>query len=200
MTASGNVEKPARGLRQRKREETGKRITEAGMRLFMANGYEATTLEAIAAEAGISRRTFFHHFKSKDDILLSMQSGLGATLAAALPESSSVRRPIDAVRQAVLKSCASYTPEALISIDRLMRSSEAVQARKQASYVEHERTLFAGLRERWPEPERETALRLVAMLSIGAVRLSLEAWTRSEGGRPIEDLIDEAFRALEAEI
>jgi AcrR family transcriptional regulator len=72
------------GLRERKRQETLERITAAGLKLFAAQGYEATTLDAIAAEAGISRRTFFHYFKSKDDILISMQSGLGKQLAAEL--------------------------------------------------------------------------------------------------------------------
>ncbi len=62
------------------------RITDAGMRLFMARGYEATTLDAIAAEAGIARRTFFSYFKSKDDILMSLQSGMGDMIADALKE------------------------------------------------------------------------------------------------------------------
>lgn len=47
------------GLRARKRQETLERIAETGLRLFSQNGYEATTLDAIAEAAGISRRTFF---------------------------------------------------------------------------------------------------------------------------------------------
>jgi hypothetical protein len=45
----------------------------SGLKLFVANGYEATTLEAVAAAAGISRRTFFHYFKSKEELLLAWQ-------------------------------------------------------------------------------------------------------------------------------
>ena len=54
-----------KGLRERKKRETLQRITETGLKLFVENGYEATTLEAIAAEASIARRTFFYYFKSK---------------------------------------------------------------------------------------------------------------------------------------
>lgn len=199
MTGRG-VDAPAEGLRERKRLQTLQRIVEAGTRLFIAHGYEATTLDAIAAEAGISRRTFFYYFKSKDEILLSMQSGLGDMLAEALPKQPGDQRPIDAVRQAMVNIGANYHPEEMLVLDRLMRSSEAVQARKQASYVQHEATLFAALRELWPEPARETALRLVAMLSIGALRLSLDRFYREAGKRPIESLLHEAFDALEREI
>ena len=51
------------GPRERKRQQTLARIAEAGLKLFIENGYEATTLDAIAAAAGISRRTFFLLFE-----------------------------------------------------------------------------------------------------------------------------------------
>jgi AcrR family transcriptional regulator len=195
------TETPAgEGLRERKRRETLQRITEAGTRLFIAHGYEATTLDAIAAEAGISRRTFFYYFKSKDEILLAMQGGLGEMLAAALAQEPAEDRPIRAVRDAMVRISAAYDPAEMLVLDRLMRSSETVMARKQASYVQHEATLFSALRERWPQPGRETALRLVAMLSIGALRVSLETFNREEGRRPIAVVLNEAFDALEAEL
>ncbi|MFF5010942.1 TetR family transcriptional regulator [Streptomyces phaeochromogenes] len=57
------------GLRERKRRETRQRITHVGMRLFLTNGFDATTLDMIAAAADVSRRTFFSYFDSKDDVL-----------------------------------------------------------------------------------------------------------------------------------
>ncbi|MEP9353293.1 helix-turn-helix domain-containing protein [Xanthobacter sp. KR7-65] len=200
MTRNGNGGRPGEGVRERKRRETLARISDAAIRLFIAKGYEATTLDEIAAAAGISRRTFFYYFKSKDEILLSLQSGMGDTIADALRAGTPDLRPIDAVHEAVITACAPYAAADMIALDRLMRSSEAVQARKQASYIQHERTLFAALRERWPQPERETALRLVAMMSIGAIRLSLETLSREEGRRSLADLLNEAFTALKAEI
>ena len=56
------------------------------------------------------------------------------------------------------------------------------------------RALFAALRERWPEPERETGLRLVAMLAIGAMRLSFDALSREGGKRPLTELLHESVR------
>ena len=41
------------------------------LKLFVKNSYDGTTLDAIAQAAGISRRTFFYYFKSKEDVLLA---------------------------------------------------------------------------------------------------------------------------------
>lgn len=184
------------GARERKRRQTRQRITEAGLKLFGAQGYEATTLEAIAAEAGISRRTFFHYFKSKDDILLSLQTGLGNGMVAALERQSADDRPHAAARRALDGVIAPFTPEELLTIDRLMRSSEAVQARKQASYARDEAMLFAALVTLWPE-ESEIALRLVAAIVVGAARLSIERWSAEGGTRKPADVLRETFDALE---
>jgi AcrR family transcriptional regulator len=188
------------GLRERKRRETFQRVTETGLSLFIANGYEATTLEAIASAAGISRRTFFYYFKSKDDILLSLQSGLVNALHAALKDEPLDESPLDAVRNALLKIFARYRSDEMIVIDRLMRSSETLRVRKQASYVQQEQELFAALCERWPDPGRKSALRLVAMVSIGAMRLSIDAWSQEGGKRPVAKFLREAFSNLKAEI
>ena len=200
MVEGSDATRPADGLRERKRRETLRRITDAGIALFIEKGYEAATLDDIAAKAGISRRTFFYYFKSKDEILLSAQSGMGDMIVAALRKTPPGERPLDAIRKAIIEVCAPYPAAEMVKIDRLMRSSPAVQARKQANYIEHERMLFAALRERWPEPQRETGLRLVAMLAIGAMRLAFDTLCLEGGRRPIVELLNEAFDAVKAEL
>jgi AcrR family transcriptional regulator len=184
------------GKRERKRRDTLTRIADAGLCLFIERGYDATTLDDIALAAGISRRTFFYYFKSKDEILLSLQSGMGDMIVAALRDEPTDKRPIDAVRDAVLKVCVAVPAEDMIAIDRLMRASAIVQARKQASYVAHEATLYAVLRKKWPEPNHQTGLRLVAMVAIGALRLSTDALSREGHTRTFENLLREHFGAL----
>lgn len=188
------------GLRERKRRETLQRITDAGICLFIEKGIDRTTLDEIAALAGISRRTFFHYFKSKDDILLSLQSGMGEMIAERVRQAEATVSPFEAIRASVIAVCAEVPADDMVAIDRLMRSSPAVQARKQASYVEHERTLFTALRVRWPDPAREMALRLVAMLAIGAIRLATEAMGQEGEQRSLVELLNAAFHALPSEL
>lgn len=199
MTVVNKDTPPAEGLRERKRRETAKRIKEAGIRLFIERGYDATTIDDIAAAADISRRTFFYYYKTKDDILLTMQNAMGEILATHLADEPATKNPFQAVRNAAIRVAEPVPTDELLKLDRLMRSSEAVQARKVASYVRHEQTVFAAMREKWPEPEREMALRMIAMLSIGAVRLSLDTLNREDGKRPLAQILAAAFDALERE-
>ncbi len=126
-------------LRARKRQETLRRIAETGLRLFGERGYEATTLDAIAEAAGISRRTFFSYFRSKEEILLDWQMrGFSAQLREAVlaqPDAA----PVDVVRGAMLHLVAGIRTQEFISIDRVLRANETLQARKQATYGLHER-------------------------------------------------------------
>lgn len=191
----------AEGVRERKRRETTRRIAETALRLFLVQGYESTTLDVIAAEAGISRRTFFSYFKSKDDIILFWQDAGWEGIYADLLETSPDVRPLDAVRGVVVKHASRYTTEEMTSIDRLMRSSESLLARKQAFYAKHEQALFATLCEVWRQPERRAGLRMVAMMSIGAVRLATQAWNDQEGERkPMGTLLRDAFESLKSEL
>lgn len=186
------------GTREENRRQTLKRITQSAVSLFAKQGYEATTLDAIAAAAGISRRTFFHYFKSKDDILLSQQAGLGEQLIEALAAEPTCGTPTETLQAAMRRIAASYPLEELITIDKLMMSIEAVQARKQANYIRDEHLLLEALRQRWPE-ESDMSLRLAAQMAIGLTRLSLDAW-RSEGGtKPIVDYLDLAIAELRQE-
>ncbi|WP_426443208.1 TetR/AcrR family transcriptional regulator [Bradyrhizobium genosp. P] len=71
-------------------------------------GYEATTLDEIAAVSGISRRTFFHYFRSKDDILVAHLEGYEAFLKATVLQGSITDTPLDVAREALLKASNSF--------------------------------------------------------------------------------------------
>ena len=90
MTATSTK---SQGLRERKKQETLQRIAETGLKLFVQNGYEGTTLDEIAAEAGIARRTFFYYFKSKEAILMAYMDG-GRLCESAPSDPCSPSRPI----------------------------------------------------------------------------------------------------------
>lgn len=195
-----DVPKPE-GLRARKRQETLRRIAETGLRLFSERGYEATTLDAIAEAAGISRRTFFSYFKSKEEILLEWQMrGFNAQLREAVLAQPDGLAPVAVVRGAMLQLVAGFRTQEFIGIDRVMRTSEILQARKQASYGLHEQALHAALVERWPDPARSRALRLVAMVSLGAMRLAIEAWIQAGGDQGAAPFLEDAFAQIAAEV
>ncbi|RMC35643.1 TetR/AcrR family transcriptional regulator [Paracoccus alkanivorans] len=60
-------------LRDRRRLQTGREIQSATLRLALREGFEAVTTEMIAAEAGISLRTFFNYYANKEAALVGKQ-------------------------------------------------------------------------------------------------------------------------------
>lgn len=191
------------GLREQKRRETLRRIADTGLRLFLRNGYEATTLDAIAEAAGISRRTFFYYFKSKEDIILAWQGGLAETIRRAILEQSTKQTPLDAVKNALVTLTASYenaeARKQMMAIDRFIRGNETLQARKATKYAQQEQAVFDALCAMWPQPKRRPALRIVAMMSIGAFRLAIDNWSQDEGRRPFAAYLRDCFASIKAE-
>lgn len=188
------------GLRERKRRETLQRIAKTAIKLFIANGYEATTLDAIAEASGISRRTFFYYFKSKEEIVLAWQDGLAEEIRAAVLAEPKQSSPLDMARSVLLKLMSRYNSDQAITIHRLMRSTEQLRASKQAKFVQQEQVLFEALCEHWTQPKRRDALRVVAMASIGALRLAIDTWAEEGGQQPVAKYLKEAFARLQAEL
>jgi len=192
----GASERP-QGLRERKRRETYERIIEKGLKLFVKNGYEATTLDAIAEAAGISRRTFFYYFKSKEDVLLAARdSGFREALRPTMLEESSDQAPLDAVQKCLIKLASRYETKESVVFDRLMESTTALRARKEAVFVETEQILLEAMCELWPSPVRRDGLRLVAMVAMGTLRLALEKWKQNDAAHPLAYYIRQSFALL----
>jgi AcrR family transcriptional regulator len=192
----GASERP-QGLRERKRRETSERIIEKGLKLFVKNGFEATTLDAIAEAAGISRRTFFYYFKSKEDVLLAAHdSGFREALRPTMLDEPPDQAPLDAAQKCLIKLASRYETKESVVFDRLMESTEALRARKEAVFVETEQILFEAMCELWPSPGRRDGLRLVAMVAMGTLRLALDKWKQNDAAHPLAYYLRQAFTLL----
>ena len=81
--------------------DAGFRLERAAIELFAEQGYDDTTIEQIAAAAGLTRSTFFRHFGDKRGILFGGHDGLPNRLAAIIQGAPPEQTPLEALETAL---------------------------------------------------------------------------------------------------
>lgn len=118
-------------LRVRRRRLLQDEIERVALRLFLEHGYDAVSVDDIAAEAGMSARTFFRYYATKDEILRRYRSGLTEALLDAFAAQPAEMRALDALRAAYASTSAVAAPdrERVRALGRLLATAPAVHAR-----------------------------------------------------------------------
>lgn len=101
MTGWDDQGAASEGRWARRKEATRAAIAAAAMRLFEAQGFQATTVQQIAEAATVSERTFFRYFESKEDLLLTDLVTLLGEAASGLALRPLDEAPLEAIHQAV---------------------------------------------------------------------------------------------------
>jgi len=186
------------GQRARKRQQTRERLTRAAMTLFLERGFEATTLDDIAAAADVSRRSFFHYFASKEDVVFAWQEEIITALIAAVAARPAGETMLTAAENAIAAMVRQLDPSEAIAMARLKRDNPALQARNQVKYEMLERTLAEALGKRAGHKRERLQARLVAMITTGAMRIGDELWTAEGAREKPEAMVKRMFAAMRA--
>jgi AcrR family transcriptional regulator len=124
------VEQATTGLRERKKQQTREALARAGIELFVERGYDATTLAEIAEAAGVSTRTIFAYFSSKEDILFASFQTMREALARALAERPGGKDALTTLRDFILSG---HTKTELDrKLERIIRGDETLLSHKRA--------------------------------------------------------------------
>jgi AcrR family transcriptional regulator len=184
--------------RERKKAATKLSIQEHALRLFVEKGYDATTVEEIAAAAGVSHMTFFRYFPRKEEVVeYDEYDPLIEDLIAARPESEA---PLTAVHRAIrvgLEEILDTDREALLIRTRLILRNPVLRSRNLIAQ-DTTRELFArALARRAGLNEPDFTATVQASAALGAMAPALMAWAEGDD-QDLIALIDAAFSALEA--
>jgi AcrR family transcriptional regulator len=121
----------ASGLRERKKQQTRETLARVGLELFVERGYDETTLADIADAAGVSTRTIFAYFPSKEDILFASFQEMRDELARALAERPGGKDALTTLRDFIV-ACVEEKTELDDKLERLICSSETMRSHKRA--------------------------------------------------------------------
>ena len=119
-----------KSLQSRKRQLVRDAIYDAAIELFAKKGFDETTVEEIAERAGISRRSFFRYFESKDDLLAQNTVNCGEILRETVTSCPASLDALEVLREAVLAGVkfTEAQPHTHQIIEIAQRSASARQA------------------------------------------------------------------------
>ncbi|MFC4377598.1 TetR family transcriptional regulator [Nocardia halotolerans] len=162
-------------------------VVDQALRLFAERGYEATTVDEIAVAAGISRRTFFRQFRSKEDVIFADHEFQLVSAQEFLEQVTG--DPWDAVCEAVLGVFERFTQWRDIAARRyqVVRRVPALREREIVTVFRYERLFTEFLRERLPDTPDLARVQFTAAVTATHNYL-LRRMVRGESGAAVGDL------------
>jgi AcrR family transcriptional regulator len=177
--------------RSAKKAATRARIRAAALDLIRRDGYDATTVERIAAAAGVTHTTFFRYFPTKEDVALSDNyDPLIAELLRARPTTESVAEKVcGALLEGLTSVYAEFRNELLEQME-LVQSVPALRARVWQVLVDTESNLLDAL------DDHSLDARAVVSGILATSTTVILAWAEAGGREPLPQLLESGFAAL----
>jgi len=189
---------PQRGnLQSKKQDLVRHEIWHAAIDLFYLQGFDEVTIDQIAERAGVSRRTFFRYFASKDDVMGSTTKAYGEALEQAIRAEAPALGAFEVAKRSVANvlMCqpSSAITERVLQIGK--RSSAALSAQfLQLPAVEEKLArAFAVRTGRLDGPSIND--RIIASVAFAATKLCVDLWV-GEPKREVEEIVEDIFAKL----
>jgi AcrR family transcriptional regulator len=190
-------------LRERRRRETAREISLAALELFEQRGLSAT-VEDIAKAAGVSPRTFFRYFPTKEDAVLRTDFELDDALEAAIESIKAGEKPATALEQAWFQIFAEFENQPkeralALRTHHLIGTEPHLLAAALRRDAERAEDLTTRVAEAIGADPRSFDARAIVEFSRTVVRLTLDEWARrnsEQGG--LHEIYCEAAIALKA--
>jgi AcrR family transcriptional regulator len=187
-------EAPAVSRRSRKKVQTRRLIEDAALTLFAEQGFEATTVEQIAAQADVSNATFFRYFPSKSDVVLFQQDCHLPLLRQAILNRPASESDLHAVRAAMHEiSVPDIDPERTLRAARAVASSPLLRG----LYHDIDRQSFDAVAEslakRRGKKNVDDLSRAAARIMIAVFGAAIDTWVAEGCKSELSSVFDREF-------
>lgn len=184
-------------LRERKKERTRRELVAAALQLFEQKGYDATTVDEIAAAAEVSPRTFFRYFADKEEVAMGEvfdQSVID--LVNARPAGEPL---VESLRHVVAGSLGLMNEsdrEALLPRLKIVYRTPSLRGRRWEYQLRFGRTAGTALAERLGLPPDDLGSRVTATAALMAVEVAMDRWQERDGRDDLGELLQAAVSSL----
>jgi AcrR family transcriptional regulator len=192
------------GLRERKKQQTRIALSWAAIRLTVERGYDNVRVEDIAAEAGVSTRTFSNYFGTKGEAIVARHHARARAIAAALRERPAGEPIWEAITEATLAGFALGEPvtegrpadRSWVEGLRLMVAEPALQGEFQKAGAAAEAEIAHVVAERTGADDFYPWL--VAGVVGAGLNVVTREWLRADPRPPMDELLRDVFGRLAA--
>ncbi|GAB2566766.1 TetR family transcriptional regulator [Paractinoplanes abujensis] len=188
-------------LAQRKRQLVSDELREIALQLLARQGYDTTTVDEIAAAAGMSRRTFHRYYASKEDVVIQLLADVGDQVQAALSTRPAAEPPAVALRQSIgvaIDFCSGHhDPVKMLAVVRLILETPTLHARFLSLQADAQAGLTEVLASRLGLPPDDLFPEMAVRMALAAFDAVLQRWAGSGGSVDPQELVDRAFAVLE---
>ncbi|WP_245930908.1 TetR family transcriptional regulator [Actinokineospora auranticolor] len=182
------------GLRDRTRRAVRADLAERAMVLFRERGFDETTVDDIARAAGMSKRSFFRYFATKEDAVLGLVDELGERVVEDIRARPADEPPWECLRQVLRQSEERIRTSA--DALRLIESTPALRAAHHGKRDQTRALIATALRDRPGSTLAPFAADLLATAAGAALDAAAREWLRTGGTADRAHLLDQAFAAL----
>lgn len=182
------------GLREAKKRELKGELSRAGIRLFSKRGFAETTIDDIVDPLGVSKRTFFRYFATKEDVVFAWYEELTGELCAALAVRPLAESPFDAVCETLASLLHYYDddPEWARAMLRLTNETPSLLGKSYEKRAMWEHALAIELQPRLPKRGAELRANVIVGAAMAAFTRGVEAWAAGDA-TSLRACIDKAF-------
>ena len=169
------------------------RLRDAALTLFAEQGFEKTTVAQIAERAGLNRRTFFHHFADKREVVFAAEGEAYELIAAeirAQPASVDPLRAAAAGLRAASDTLFEQHRENAVKLGRVIAESPELQERELVKRAVLAATIAAALRDRGTT---DPAAVVTAWSAVAVFYVARNHWNQAGNRQPLAELIDETL-------
>lgn len=189
---------PDAGRRDKNRLRTRGQLNAAAIYLFAERGYDNTSVEEVAEAAGISVRTLFRYFTSKEDIVFARTFDLSGFLSGLLGEPADLP-PMTAIRNAYLGQLPfnDAERELILKFFKAMSTTAALQGRYLGFQNEFRQELANTLAKRGHRRKATEVDILTANVAETVLHRANDRWLASQGRANVRTLVESAFQVFD---
>ena len=154
------------GLRESKKLRTRQEIADQAMQLFATRGFDHVTVAEVAAAAGVSEKTVFNYFPTKEDLFFDEVPKRAAALVAAIRDREPGESILSALRQLQLGECPRLCSPGFARFARIIEESPALRAKELEVMAGFVRVLTEAIQKELAIDERDARISASLLVSV----------------------------------